>query len=170
MSLQMNMKMDGVLGESRSYQHKGWFEVISWSWGMTSNRKSTQAADGDKTALNELSIIKYIGIDSGAIRLLFAQGNIIPKIEFSIRPVVGKREAATKYVHIVMEDAVIKSIVTGGGVEEDNFKEHITILFGRIRFGYSRETILNSDEVNEQALKREFGWNVAAGAEWEETK
>ena len=51
MALQMYMKMDGVLGDSKSYKHKGWADVLSWNWGMTSNRKLANDIDGDKTSL-----------------------------------------------------------------------------------------------------------------------
>ena len=70
MPLQMMMKIDGVSGDSKSFKHKGWAEILSWSWGLSSNRKSAQGVDGDKTTLNELSIVKAIGNDSSGIRLL----------------------------------------------------------------------------------------------------
>ena len=70
MPIQMMMKIDGVEGEARSFKHKGWADVLSWSWGMTSNRKLSEAIDGDSTSLNELSIVKAIASDSSGIRLL----------------------------------------------------------------------------------------------------
>ncbi len=165
MPLQMVMKIDGISGESKSYRHKGWSEVLSWNWGMTSNRKSSQSMETDKTSLNELSIIKPIGIDSGSIRLLFAEGKTIPSVELSITPLVGKKESPTNYVHIAMQDVVIKSVITSGGIDDAFFKEHITLLFDRINFDCSHGA-LSEDSSPESHSECDFGWNVGDDAAW----
>jgi type VI protein secretion system component Hcp len=164
MSLLMNMKMEGVTGESTSFKHKGWFEVISWNWGMSSNRKSAHD-DGARTSLNEISVIKPIGIESIDIRLLFAQGKTIPRIDFNILPVTGKREVQKNYVDIKMEDVIIKSIVTGGSTEDNFFKEHITFIFNSISFECNRPVADDGDV--EEIVDHIFGWNVSDNAEWQ---
>lgn len=166
MSLLMNMKIDGVLGDSKNYQHKGWSEVISWNWGMTSNRKAANGKEGDKTTLNELSIIKSIGIDSAIIRSLFAQGKIIPSVDFSIIPSVGKKEVQTRYIDIRIEDVIIKSIVTGGSADDNFFKEHITLLFDRVMFEFNRPSVHNADDADSMPVNNGFNWNVSENAEW----
>lgn len=166
MALQMNMKIDGVLSDSKSYQHKGWFEVLSWNWGMTSNRKAANGMDGDKTMFNELSIIKSIGTDSAIIRSLFAQGKIIPSVDFSIIPSVGKKEVQTRYIDIRIEDVLIKSIVTGGSIDDNFFKEHITLLFNRIRFQHNREPLHSAENAGSAPVDNGFSWNVSESAEW----
>ena len=166
MSLQMNMRMEGITGESKSYSHKGWTDVLSWNWGMTSNRKLAHRDNGDKTSLNELSIIKAIGADSPEIRLCFAKGKIIPSVEFVIIPVVGKREKQSKYLHIKMEDVVIKSIVTGGSNEDSFFKEHITFLFDKIEFEYSKSGQAGSDGTAGESEEFNFEWDVPENSEW----
>ena len=166
MSLQMNMKMEGIMGDSKSFSHKGWTDILSWNWGMTSNRKLAQGANGEKTSLNELSVVKAIGADSSDIRLYFAQGKIIPKVEFSILPIVGKREKAYKYLCIKMEDVLIKSIVTGGNNEDKFFKEHITLLFGKIEFEYSKTGASGTDGTAGVTEDFSFGWNVSVDSEW----
>ena len=168
MSLQMNMKMEGISGESSSFSHKGWTDVLSWNWGMTSNRKLAHASNGDKTSLNELSIIKAIGADSPQIRLCFAQAKIIPSVEFTIIPVVGKRERQSKYLHIRMEDVVIKSIVTGGSNEDNFFKEHITLLFDRIEFEYSKSGNVSNDGTVGEDQAFNFEWDVPENTEWKQ--
>lgn len=169
MALQMHMKMEGILGEAKMFKYKGWSEVLSWNWGMTSNRKLAQGTNGNggKTSFDELSIIKPIGIDSAGIRLLFAQGATIPTVEFSVTPVVSKKEVPTRYVHIKMEGVVIKSIVTGGSIDDNFFKEHITMLFDRIRFEYSRNAVLGTENKDDLSpLDYDFGWKVPENVEW----
>jgi type VI secretion system secreted protein Hcp len=164
----MFMKLDGITGEAKSYRYKGWSEILSWNWGMTSNRKSAQGLEGDKTSLNELSIIKPVGIDSSSIRSLFARGEILPSVEFSITPAVGKREVQTKYVYIKMEGVVIKSIVTGGSVDDNFFKEHITLLFEKVRFEYSRSSALSDDTTEIPIAESDFAWDVSTNTEWKQ--
>jgi len=166
MALQMFMKLDGVPGDSANYEYKGWCDVLSWNWDMTSNRKSAQGNGADKTALNEISIVKPLGIDSPVTRLLFAQGKRIPSVEFSVTPIMGKRETQTKYVYFKLEDVVIKSIVSSGSTEDKFFREHLTLCFDRIQFEFSQAATLNSSGGTALAAKDfNFRWNVPSNAE-----
>ena len=165
MALQMNMRMDGISSDSSDTGHKAWVEVLSWNWGMTSNRKLAQGSGEDKTSLNEISFVKAIGPDSSKIRLFFVQGRVIPNVEFSVMPGVGKRETPTKYVNLKLENVVIKSIVTGGSAEDNFFKEHITLLFDRIKFEYSKTAPASGGAVG-VTEDYDFGWNVPKNAEW----
>lgn len=166
MSLQMFMKIDGVTGSSKNYKYKGWMEVLSWNWGMTSNRKVIHNGADATTSLNELSVIKPVGMESPDIRLLFAQGKLIPEIEFCIIPVVAKRQAAEKYVDIKLEGILIKSIVTGGSVEDTFFKEHITLLFDKINFEYSQHEEPGDNVKSIHGTDFHFRWDVSANSEW----
>jgi len=165
MDLQMSMKIDGIMGGSVDSDHKGWSEIHSWTWGMTSNRKSIEASDADKTTLNELSVIKPMGIDSPNIRLLFARGDRIPNVEFSVTPIRGKREATKKLLYMSLESVVIKSIISGGGLEDDFFKEHITFLFDRVNFEFSKTGARDENGVNKNT-DYDFGWDVLENKEW----
>ena len=165
MDLQMSMKVDGVIGTSVSSEHKGWSEIHSWTWGMTSNRKSIDDTGDTKTSLNELSVIKPIGIDSPQLRLLFARGEKISNVELSITPIRGKREAVKKLLSMTLESVVIKSIVSSGGVDDDFFKEHITFLFDKINFEYSKAG--PKSESGETVFEDyDFCWDVLENKEW----
>jgi len=165
MDLQMSMKIEGITGTSISSEHKGWSEIHSWTWGMTSNRKSIALTDGIKTSLNELSVIKPIGIDSPSIRLLFAQGETIPNVELSITPIRGKREPTKKLLHMKLETVLIKSIVSGGNMDDDFFKEHITLLFDKINFEYSKAGPRN-ESGETPFTDYDFCWDVLENKEW----
>lgn len=165
MDLQMSMKIDGITGTSISPEHKGWSEIHSWTWGMTSNRKTIESTDATKTSLNELSVVKPIGIDSPHIRLFFANGKEISNVELSMTPLRGKREPIKKLLHIKLETVLIKSIVSGGGIEDDFFKEHITLLFDKINFEYSKAGPRN-DSGEVVFADYDFCWDVLENKEW----
>lgn len=166
MSLEMMMKIDGIQGDAKSFKHKGWSDILSWNWGLTSNRKSAQNLETDKTSLNELSIIKHIGNDSPGIRLLFAEGTTIANVSFTIFPPVGKREAQKSYVDIFLEGVMVKSIVTGGNTDDDFFKEHITLLYEKVKFEYCRHMLLSTETIEDIPETQDFEWNVPDNIEW----
>lgn len=164
MSLQMIMNIDGVTGESKSFAHKGWFDVESWNWGLTSGRKSSSDMQNDKTNMNEISVIKWIGIDSAGTRSLYAAGTVIPFVDFTIMPVVAKRTAQKRYLELHMEDVVIKSIITSGNNEDKMFKEHLTLIYDRIHFAYSQDELVRGEEV--APSDDDFRWNISGNKKW----
>lgn len=168
MSLQMLMKIDGVTGDgaSNSLQFKDWSECLSWEWAMLSNRTSVGHAGDDKTSLNEISVTKNIGVDSAAIRALFAQGKTIERVCLNIRPVVARRSEKTKYISLTLENVRIKSVVTGGGSEDVSFKEHLTFLFDRVEFEYTRNVAGNHSNPVAASEDYRFGWQVSTDAQW----
>ena len=167
MSLQMYMKIAGVTGEANEYKHKGWSEILSWNWGMTSNSKTSNAGPERRTSMNEISVIKPIGIDSTSIRNLYALGEVISNINLNISYVTSKREGQKNYVSIIMEDVIIKSIVTGGGVEDNYFKEHITLSFDRVTFECNKPISNGDDSGNDKAsMENDFRWNVIENIKW----
>ncbi len=166
MSLQMYMKIDGVEGDTRSPKYKGWSDILSFTWGMTSNRKQAAVATGDQTSLNEITIVKPLAIDSPAIRELFASGTIIPGVQISVLPAAVKRQLARRYVDITMQGVLIKSVVTRGAAEETFFQEHVCLLFDRVSFELSQYARADESQDDTDAVTTAFGWNVSANSAW----
>jgi type VI protein secretion system component Hcp len=154
MALEIHMKIEDVTGDSKGFHFKGWCDVESMQWGMTSNREKVLDAEGATTSFNELSIEKPLGIDSASIRMLFAKGAVIPTVDLKVMPVATKREVQTKYLDIRLEDVLIRS----------GFKEHISLLFDRIKFEYSLDPFRPTGEELPPAI--EFSWNVSSNDEW----
>jgi type VI secretion system secreted protein Hcp len=165
MDLQMSMKIDGVTGISGDSEHKGWSEISSWNWGMTSNRKSLAVDDDFKTSLNEISVVKPLGIDSPEIRLLFARGDKIANVEISVTPIRAKRGPVKKLLHLKMESVMIKSIISGGNLEDELFKEHITMFFEKVNFEYS-EAGARNEQGEIEFIDHGFRWDVSENKEW----
>ena len=164
MDLQMSMKIDGVTGKSLSSEHKGWSEIYSWNWGMTSNRKSLAVDDNFKASLNEISVVKPIGIDSADIRLLFARGENIANVEISVTPLRAKRGPIMKLLHMKLESVVIKSIISGGSMDDNYFKEHITMFFDKVNFEYSQAGTRN-EKGETEFIDHDFGWDILENKE-----
>lgn len=159
MAVEMFMRLDGVKGGSRNYHHQGWSDLLSWSWDLERIREGAQAG---VTNMNEISVVKAIGIDSAALMNLFAEGAAIASAEISAVPVVGKREARQKYVSIALEDVRIQAISTDGTTDESFFKEHVTLSFGKVRFEFSQNSEAAATPGPATATSYAFGWDLAA--------
>lgn len=161
MSVEIFIKLDGITGESKNYYHKGWSEVSSWAWGMANN-VDTQG----KPVFKELAFTKRIGIDSTDMMLHFAQAKLIKNVEFSIVPIMAKREAKLKYLSMQMEDVLIKSITTGGSAEDDRFNEDILLSFSKVSFEYSFN-IQATHDTTASSVDHKFGWDIGMNQEWQ---
>ena len=164
MSVEIFLKLDGIYGGTRNFNHKGWSDVTSWSWELQSNRSSTQKSEGDKTGFRQMTIVKRIGMESADIMSLFAEGRTIASADMVIVPVVTKREAKQKYLSIHMEDVRVKSIVTGGNAAEEFFNETVVLLFARVRYDFSVNATLGSDM---PAGEFRFAWDINQAKAWE---
>ena len=166
MPVEMYLKLDGVRGGSKDYSHEGWADVISWGWGMVSNRNSAHVSDNDMTSFREITITKPIGADSAAIMLLYAKGKSIQCADLNIIPVVAKREVKQKYLSLRMEDVLVKSIVVGGGSGENFFNEKITLLFSKIKFQYNSPALSSPQGATESSVDYSFAWDISNNKEW----
>ncbi len=164
MAMQIHMKIEGVSGDAKGFNHKGWCDVLSLNWGMTSNREAASGRDDGDISLNELSITKAVGIDSASIRLLFAEGKLIPSVDLKVIPAASKRVVPTKYLDMKLENVLIKSIVVSGDSEDSVFREHISLLFDRVRFEYSLDPVRGG--VDDVPVANDFSWDVPANCEW----
>ena len=61
MAVEMFLRMDGITGGSRNYHHKGWAEVLSWSWGLEHVNSGAQTGPDNTLRMDELSLTKAIG-------------------------------------------------------------------------------------------------------------
>jgi type VI secretion system secreted protein Hcp len=164
MALEMFLRIDGVTGGSRNYQHKGWADVLSWTWGLTrANGGGASPAEG-MAQMNQISIVKTTGMDSPAMMLLFAEQTVIPSAQISVVPVVGKREAQQKYVEIALDDVVIHSIETGGDTADNLGRETVKLVFGKIKYEFHHEIAATHGGDAASSSSYVFAWDCANGA------
>jgi len=134
MALEMFLKIDGVDGGTRNYQHKGWADMLSWNWNLERTPTDLTATSEPGVSMNQITILKSIGKESSALLRLFVDQTPIKLVEISVMPVVGKREAQLKYLSIVMEDVLITAIRTDGEAEESFFRERLILEFSKVKY------------------------------------
>lgn len=165
MAVQMFMRVDGVAGGATHFHYRDWSEITSWNWALEHRTDKARPGEAAQTRVNEISVVKAAGIDSPALMSLCATGKRIGKVEISVVPVVGKREAQQKYITLVLENAVIRSIATGGSAEEAIIREKIGLQFGSIRYEFHTARKVESEGAAAEASECfSFDWNVAVAA------
>ncbi len=166
MSLEIFLKLDGVVGGTRNYQHKGWADLLSWRWAL---ENGTTDGASPCAGMNHLSVLKLTGPESPALLRLFAQQTLIKSAEISAIPLVGKREKAQQYVSIAMEDVRVVNIRTEGEAEDNAFRETITLKFGKIRyetFNHPAGDPNAAAVVDDAKEKFEFSWDMDQNQQW----
>jgi type VI secretion system secreted protein Hcp len=166
MALEMFLKVDGVEGGTRNYQHKGWADMLSWNWNL-----QRQAAAGEQacTGMNQITILKAIGRESAALLRLFVEQTPIKAVEISVMPVVGKRELLQKYLSIVMRDVRINAMRTDGEAEESFFRERLVLEFEKIKYEIFHHTasVPNSGSASADSENFVFAWDLSANLPFE---
>lgn len=161
MALEMFLRVDGATGGSRNYHHKGWADVLSWSWNL--QQLPAASENGELTPrMNEISLVKTIGMDSAALMQLLAARTPIPTAAISVVPVVGKRDAQQKYLAVTLQDVQIMSITAAGSTEENFFTENVTLRFGKVSYEYNEYAAVGSDGKPVPPTAYTFGWDTAA--------
>ena len=161
MPLELFVKFDGVTGDSRGQNLKGWSDVVSWQWHAA--RNDTAAAGAPALHLDAISLRKKIGSDSPGLLSALADGRVIPRAELRAVPVLSKREAAQKYLAIVLDGVRIVSITMTGATQEEYFAEDIVLRFAAIAFEHSSYAPTGPDRPAEAAVDTVFQWAAPDG-------
>lgn len=159
MALQMFLRVDGITGGTANYGHRGWADILSYRWAL-----ARDAADSAVVRMNEISVEKHVGIESTGLMTLFAARTPIGAAELSVLPTVGKRDVPMKYLTLLLEDVLITSISTGGGIDDNAFKETITLQFGRVKYESHHYGEIGPAGAARTTSSHAFSWDLANGS------
>ena len=166
MSLEIFLKLDGVVGGTRNYQHKGWADLLSWNWAM---EPGVANDSGPCAGMNRLTVLKLIGPESPALLRLFVEQTLIKSAEISAIPLVGKREKAHQYVSLAMEGVRVTNIRTEAEAEDNAFRETLALQFGKIRYETYNQVASDPNAPAAAAdpkEKFEFRWDMDHNRQW----
>jgi type VI secretion system secreted protein Hcp len=135
------MKIPTIDGESQSEQFRDFFEVYSFSWGVS--QSGTQAHGGGggagKVSVSDISFLKSTGKASPKLFLACCQGKHFPSSAVVVTRVVEGREEV--YMEYKLENVLISSYQTsgdGGSVPT----ESLSLNFTKITY---KHTSMNPD-------------------------
>lgn len=163
MALDIYLRIDGITGGMRGVTFKGWSEVLSWRWALARDMPSAGTAGTETVRGGRIVVRKKTGADSPALLAMFSERRQSATAEIRAIPVVSKREAAQKYVSIVLEDVRIDAIDMGGATGDDYFAEEIVLGFRGVTFEHSSYGPSGPDAAPEAATDVAFRWQVPDG-------
>jgi type VI secretion system secreted protein Hcp len=154
MAVDMFLKMKGVDGESQDSKHKGEWDVLAWSWGLSQSGTTHMGAGAGagKVNVQDLSITKWIDKASPVLMLFCANGK---HVEEAILTVRKAGENPLEYFKVKMTDVIITSVSTGGSGGEDRLTENVSLNFAKVEVAYSEQKKDGSGEA-----PKEFKWDI----------
>jgi type VI secretion system secreted protein Hcp len=136
MATDMYLKLEGVEGETKRYEHEKEIEVLAWSFGG-SNSSSVSSGGGSgagKANLQDISITKWVDASSPVLFQKMCAGFHFPKGVLSIYKAGG--ETPLKYMELEFDGLFLTSVSTGGSGGEDRLTENVSLSFERVRMRY----------------------------------
>lgn len=127
-------KFDGIDGESTTKDHKGQVDVLSWTWGLSSDAGSPSPGGGGAVAkanFQDLTFVHNYDKASPGLALAAASGKHIKQA------VLGSRragEAQKDFLVVTLKDAVITSVQVSAS--DDGISEQVSVRANAITFEY----------------------------------
>jgi type VI secretion system secreted protein Hcp len=150
------MKVATIKGESKDKTFPGsggWFDVLGWSWGMTSSAPDISGGAGaGKAVFKNLSVNKYVDSASPHLLLGALKGTRFTEANLVVR----KALATFAYIKLDMKDVVVTGVSTSGNPAQDRLTEDLTFVFGSFTFTYTPQN--NTDGSAGTAIPA--SWNI----------
>lgn len=133
------VKYDGIDGESVDREHKGWIDVLSWSWGSVREDRSGRRSSGQAPragSSGDISVTKQMDKASPKLAEACASGARARKVEIHLSAGGSDRGRSTTYLTYVLKDVMISSCQPSGTAGGDTPTETITLNFTEIEWTY----------------------------------
>lgn len=133
MAVDMYLKVAGVEGESNTEGYEKWFQITSFSFGVSIQASYGAGKEGGATgqpSISDLSITKIVDKSSPTLFKMCAAGDHFAKVELHVR------KASLTYFKVELEPAIISSIQHGGSGGGDLLYESISFNCQQIKTIY----------------------------------
>ena len=125
------LKYEGIDGESKDRQHKGWIDVESWNWGMEQSESMTTRSMRGSSRGNFKGLMVTKKVDSATPRFMrfFAEGTRLREVLFEVS--LGGERPAT--LRMVLTNAQVTSVHIEEAAGEGRPMEHVSISFTKVK-------------------------------------
>ena len=155
----MFIKIDGIDGESEDDDHKGWIDILSWSWGMSQSASAHIGGGGSnaQASVQDVNFVKFVDKGTAAIMHCCLSGKHIAKAELHCTKAGGDNKAL-EYIIVKMDEVIISSCSTGGSGGEDRLTENVSLNFAKVEYQYTVQT-----KEGAAGAKPKFDWDIKKG-------
>lgn len=154
------IKFDGVDGEAKDKDHKGWSDLSSFSQGMTQpggGATGPTRRRGD-VILDDLSCAKEIDKASPKLAEAVCNGKIYPKVEIELTASTTDAGRVTYYRYELKNVMITSYNISGSGQSEDVPMEDFALNFEEIKVTYTETESSGKSKGNV-----EYSWKVEEG-------
>ena len=127
--------IDGVAGESQDAKHKGWIDVMSWSWGEA-NAGSHPAGSGGgagKVSFHDCAFTTRVSKASPALFLACATGQHFKEAKLAARK-AGKGQQ--EFLTWTFSDVLVSSYQTSGSEGDEAPLDSVSLNFSKAQISY----------------------------------
>jgi type VI secretion system secreted protein Hcp len=158
MAVDIFLKLDPIKGESNGKDHVGEIDIISWGWGLDQTGTFHQGSGGGagKVNVHDLSFTHHVDTATTDLMIACASGKHFAKGILTVRKAGDK---PLEFLKITIEEVFVTSVSTGGA-SEDDYAEHVTLNFAKVKVEYKQQT-----DKGAAGATSEMNWNVPANAE-----
>jgi type VI secretion system secreted protein Hcp len=135
MAAEYFLLIDGVAGESQDAKHKGWIDVLSWSWGETNPGPHGGGGGGGagKVQFQDFSFATHVSKASPALFLACATGQHFKEAKLAARK-AGK--AQQEFLTWTFSDVLVSSYQTNGAGGDDAPVDSVSLSFSKAQISY----------------------------------
>ncbi|MEM9828596.1 MAG: type VI secretion system tube protein Hcp [Planctomycetota bacterium] len=154
------IKFDGIEGESKDKDHKGWINIQSFSQGVHQpggNATGTARRRGD-VVLDDIAVSKLLDKSSPKIAEAVCKGKVFPKVEIELTASYTDSGRVTYYRYELKNVLVTSYNVAGAAQSEDVPSEDFSLNFEEITVTYTENDSKGSKKGNV-----EYSWKVEEG-------
>lgn len=164
MNLEIYLRMDGIAGSTKNYAYRDWSPVRSWHWGLTRTLRTQNGSNSEVVNINQITLIKPIGIESPMLMNLFAQRTIVASADISVAYPAAKREAQKKLIDVNLKRVLIQSIDTGATTDESELLETVVLRFNQVKYDYFHNERAQQDGTGATMTSESFSWEAQSAA------
>jgi type VI secretion system secreted protein Hcp len=153
------IKFDGVDGEAKDKDHKGWSDLASFSQPIHKPGQGTGATRrrGD-VVLEDLVCVKELDKASPKLAESICNGKVFPKVEIHLTASYTDAGRVTYYAYELKNVQVVNYVVSGSGQSDQVPMEEFSLNFEEIKVTYTE-----CDNAGKSKGNVEYNWKVEEG-------
>ncbi|MBX9403043.1 type VI secretion system tube protein Hcp [Lysobacter sp. BMK333-48F3] len=139
MAIDMYMRVDGVVGEAKDANHRGWSNVRSYGWGAKQPGSMATGSGGGtgKASFNDLKVTAVIDKASPAILKYCANGRHLPSVEISVCKAGGTQ---VEYLRITLNEVLVTAVEHTADHDSDAILMDYTFQAAKVTKQYWEQT------------------------------
>jgi len=157
MASDIYLKIEGVDGESTDSKHKGWIEIMSFSWGAQNDASASASQAGGhstgRTNIADFSVMKYADKASPKLFGLCAQGKTSTKA--TVEVCRAGKDGQEPYMQYELSDVYITSVQQSGSSAGGLPAESLSLAFTKVLTKY-----IPMDDQGAKQGNVPFGWDL----------